>query len=52
MYESAKQLCIPLLRQFANDNGDDLCALKNSLKHEYFEGKNYTGLYIERVLIC
>ena len=48
MYESAKQLCIPLLRQFAND----LVGLDNSLKHEYFEGKNHTGLYIERVLIC
>jgi hypothetical protein len=35
----AKQLCIPLLRRFVNDNDSDLVALQASLTHEYFEGK-------------
>eukprot|EP00804_Cyclotella_cryptica_P014678 CCRYP_012690-RA/>CCRYP_012690-RA protein AED:0.02 eAED:0.02 QI:155/1/1/1/1/1/5/288/1249 len=37
-YEKAKQLSIPLLRLFANSDGDDLVALSTSLTHEHFEG--------------
>lgn len=35
----AKKLCIPLLRRFANDDGNDLVALEASLKHKHFEGE-------------
>ncbi|KAL7522786.1 hypothetical protein ACHAWX_007515 [Stephanocyclus meneghinianus] len=38
LYEKAKQSSIPLLRRFANNDGDDLVALTTSLNHEHFEG--------------
>ncbi|KAL7529749.1 hypothetical protein ACHAXR_003137, partial [Thalassiosira sp. AJA248-18] len=37
-YEETKLLSIPLLRQYANDYGDDLVALQTSLAHSFFEG--------------
>ena len=37
-YEDTKILAIPLLRQYANDDGDDLVALDASLEHSFFEG--------------
>ncbi len=37
-YEEAKSLAVSLLRQIANDQKDDLVALKTSLEHSHFEG--------------
>jgi len=37
-YEETKLLSIPLLRRYANDDGDDLLALQSSLAHSFFEG--------------
>jgi len=37
-YDQAKRLTIPLLRKYANDDGDDLVALATSLDHSFFEG--------------
>ena len=37
-YDHAKRLTIPLLRKYANDDGDDLVALATSLDHSFFEG--------------
>jgi len=37
-YEETKLLSIPLLRKYANDDGDDLLALQSSLAHSFFEG--------------
>lgn len=37
-YEETKILSVPLLRQHANDDGDDLLALQASLAHSFFEG--------------
>jgi len=38
LYEETKLLSIPLLRQYANDDCDDLVALQSSLAHSFFEG--------------
>mmetsp|Transcript_20644 Transcript_20644/g.43398 ORF Transcript_20644/g.43398 Transcript_20644/m.43398 type:complete len:1312 (+) Transcript_20644:68-4003(+) len=37
-YEETKLISVPLLRQYANENGDDLGALQASLAHSFFEG--------------
>lgn len=37
-YENAKELSTSLLRQYANDNGDDLTALNSCIAHCFFEG--------------
>jgi hypothetical protein len=37
-YEAAKSLTFHLLRQYVNDEGDDLVALNTSLDHSFFEG--------------
>jgi hypothetical protein len=37
-YEEIKSLAVSLLRQFVNDQGDDLAALQTSLEHSHFEG--------------
>ena len=37
-YEEAKLLTIHLLRQYVNDEGDDMVALKTSVEHSFFEG--------------
>ena len=38
LYDDAKRLVVPLLRRYANDDGDDLVALQASLDHSFFEG--------------
>ncbi len=38
LYEEAKSLAIHLLRQYVNDEGDDIAALKSSVEHSFFEG--------------
>ncbi|KAL9185223.1 hypothetical protein ACHAXT_003000 [Thalassiosira profunda] len=56
-YEETKILAVPLLRQYVNDDGDDLVALQTSLAHSFFEGivqicHDHRGSWMHRGPFC